>query len=600
MPDETSPSTAVARLVAAAGIRRIVCVDDAFAAGLEELLETLAGFTSAQRASASGLDPERMEVPDVWQQAIRDRWDGLDETERASLVDQAYAIAGDATPVPAGAMHALRKLLPELESEGLSLAEWRARGDELLAGLESTPTLILFDQDFHHEGGGTEEGQRLIAELESALAKRGPVPPDAYYGLLTNTVEVDNEHARRDEIVGAGGLDPARFVLISKQNLADEELRRFASRLRTILLAPLFVDLLDEVTGEVRATQDAALAEVRAIPPEDLEHMVVRTSVREGVWEPDTLLRILEAMQRAKARERLRQAERVVTLTRRLREIAEIDPDEGVSRRSSGPDAAVTEGAVSAGESVGVGDPGARQRGDEPTPVPVPAAVRISHKEIYESSEHVNGLHLPIEVGDLLERGSGKRYVVVAQPCDLMVRPGGLRAPEVTHVLVAELAIGAVPGPDLFAEFKLPYFDQVSGNGALVRLARPTFVRALILDSCVLNIDGCARLDLRAPRPEGMLPHWHARSDKLQKLGGIIFGRLRKLQGDVAEEVRIAMTGHFKGDVFAPTTIDVEAQMILWDCRRIGRICDPYARALLSRYSQYFARDAYLHDLARR
>ena len=230
----------------------------------------------------------------------------------------------------------------------------------------------------------------------------------------------------------------------------------------------------------------------------------------------------------------------------------------------------------------------------------MPIAQRISHKEIYDSGEHINGLHLPTEVGDLLIRESGKRYVVVAQPCDLMVRSGGLRAPELTHVLVAELAPGAAPGDELFAEFKLPYFDEASGAAALVRLARPTFVRALILDSCVLNADGWARLDMRGTSPDELLPHWHARHEKLQKLGAAIFTRLGKLQGDVAQEVKIAMTGHFKGDVFAPKTIDADAQTITWDCRRVGRIGDPYAQALLNRYSQYFARDAYLHDLARR
>lgn len=600
MPDEITPGTTVARLVAAAGIRRLVCVDDAFAAGLTKLLETLAGFTAVDRAKVTDLDPDRMDVPEVWQAAVGELWEKLDETERASLVDKAYAIAGDDTPVPSGAMHALRDLVPDIESEGLSLAAWQGRRNELVADLESKPTLILFDQDFQHEGGTTEDGQRLIVELQAELTGRGDIPVGAYYGLLTNTVGVDEELAQRDNIVADTDLDPARFVLISKQNLADEELRRFASRLRTILLAPLFADLLSEVTGEVRSTQEAALEEVRAIPPEDLEHMVVRTSVREGVWEPDTLLRILEAMQRAEARERLRRADRVHELTWRLREIAEVDPDEGVVAASGAGGTFADAGAADAGRVGSSGDRAARQRGDEPTPVPVPAAVRISHKEIYDSGDHINGLHLPIEVGDLLERQSGKRYIVVAQPCDLMVRPGGLRKPDLTHLLVAELASGAAAAADLFAEFRLPYFDVGSGAGAVVRLARPTFVRALILDSCVVNADGCARLDVSAPAPKGLLPHWDARHEKLKKLGAAVFGRLDRLQGSVAEEVRTAMTGHFKGDAFAPTMVDADAQVLAWDCRRIRRIGDPYARALLNRYSHYFARDVYLHDLARR
>jgi hypothetical protein len=178
-----------------------------------------------------------MDVEDVWQTRVEGLWSGLD----------------------AVAMHALRELLPEVPSEGMSLADWNAKRDVVITELDATPTLILFDQDFHHEGGGAEDGQRLIAELQVALTARAPTLPDAYYGLLANTVEVDQEYQRRGEIIAAAGLDSARFVLISKQNLADEELRRFASRLRTILLAPLFVDLMEEVVDKVRSTQDQAL-----------------------------------------------------------------------------------------------------------------------------------------------------------------------------------------------------------------------------------------------------------------------------------------------------------------------------------------------------
>jgi hypothetical protein len=574
-----TPEHVVGQLFDAAGIKRIVCVDDAYAATVDTLLVTLAGFTPEERASVFDAADGEFKEDGVWQQRVRDKWEELEDEERASRVDKAYAIAGNTEPVRKGAIHALRALLTQdgdVELLGLSLSRWRKQQGSLIGELEDKPALILFDQDFSHEGGSATEGERLIEELEKALKQQG-ASDGAYYGLLTNTVDVDNESERRQEIVEESHVDAARLVVISKRNLADDELGRFAFRLRTTLLAPIFADLLQEVTSTVAHRQVDAIKRAQKIAPEDMERMVVRSSDREGEWAPETLVRILEAMARTDIRKQLRVADRVGDLTQRLRRIAAIASPTQPEKQDT---ATVT----------------ASQAALTIVPVPCVAAVDILRKEIYDEAVQVNELHLPIELGDLIEHRTNKTlWAVVTQPCALMVRGKGERAPELTHMILAKVEEQKDP-QELFAEFKLPYYFDDGNKDGIVRLSRPAFVRSIILDSCVFNTDGVARLDLDAATPGRLLPHWQLRHVLLKRVGE----KLLERTGAAGDEIGpAAIAGHYPRDIFPPVKVDGAARCIEWDCRRVGRIGDPYARALLTRFSQYMARDAYLNDLAR-
>lgn len=567
---------AVAQLFEAAGIKRIVCVDDVFAATVDTLLEQLADFTSEQRATVFDGRPEYFSEEEVWQQRVRDEWERRSEPERASLVDKAFAIDKGTEPVHKGAVDALQAVLPaDLKPQGLSLHDWEQERDALISETDTNPILILFDQDFSHESEGSTQGQRIIAELEASL-QACATGDGVFYGLLTNTVSPDEEHECRQQIVQEASLDPRRLVVISKRNLDYEELERFAGRLRTTLLAPTLANLTSEVTSQLDDQQKAATSQIATIPPEEMERMVIRSSEREGDWPPDTLVRLLGAIQRAKVRERLRTAPRVQELTRRLQSIAAI--------------ATPAEAAATSAQSTSTQASATHLDS-------YPLAANILRKELYDDAEQVNSLHLPIELGDLIECPSKNQvWVVLAQPCDLMVRNGGRRAPELTHVILGKISDPTTDRKDLFSEFELPYYDPDHQTAKVVRLSRIAYVRTVVLDACVLNENGEARLDLRQTPPARLLPHWQTRLKELSKVGKKLLDQAAQAGTNIDNET---ITGHYKGDPFPPLHVDREKARIEWDCRRIGRVGEPYARALLTRFSQYYARDAYLNDLAR-
>jgi hypothetical protein len=563
MAEAAVPNDIIEGLVGAVGIRRVICVDDVFARDLDYLTELLAGFDPEERGRLLSRDEVEMGQEGIWQARLREEWERRSEEERAALLDDAYAIDIDVEPVRHGFLEFLTQA-SGITCEGLSLKDWSEKRDEIVAALDATPTLILFDQDFEHEEGGATTGERLIADLEDEL-KTTPTGADAYYGLLTNTVSTTDEHARRNEILAKTDIDPTRLVVISKQNMQDES-RRIAERLRTTLLAPVFSQLVQAVSMNVSLAQEDALELASEISPEDLEHMVVRLSEREGVWAPDTLLRVLEILQRASVREALRTDQVVRDRVEQLQALAEVGFSESRSKEA---------------------DAG------------VPVAVYVAHQEIYEPAEHINGLHLPIELGDVFKKGKQSLYVVVAQPCTLMVRTGGKRKPEPSHVLLAEIGSSRKGDPREVSLFELPYFDLGSGDHRFVKLGRPVMVRTLVLDACVFNADGMSRLDFKAPLPQELLPHWRQRRAYLHGKAKKIFLKAEKLPQGSGKDIQKGIAGSFEADPFTLKEISVQEEVIEWDCTRVMRIIDPYARALLTRFSQYLSRDAYLHDLAR-
>jgi hypothetical protein len=70
----------------------------------------------------------------------------------------------------------------------------------------------------------------------------------------------------------------------------------------------------------------------------------------------------------------------------------------------------------------------------------------VRRLEWFEDEADVNGQYLPIELGDLFRIGgkTDKLFVLVAQPCDLMVRQDGkqpgTRHHTVSHAMLLEAA----------------------------------------------------------------------------------------------------------------------------------------------------------------
>jgi hypothetical protein len=131
---------------------------------------------------------------------------------------------------------------------------------------------------------------------------------------------------------------------------------------------------------------------------------------------------------------------------------------------------------------------------------------------MYEPGEYINGLHLPIEAGDIFQKAEGnstKLFILIGQPCDLMVRTSnGQRQPELTDVLLAELA--PLDKQKLYTEL-LPYFGDDRSKLYYVMFRRIHMIDPCVLDLCVFNSDGAAMIDPAAACPSRLTPAWKKR-----------------------------------------------------------------------------------------
>lgn len=530
--------TAVRALLERAQIKRVVCVDDGFAGTVGDVLvacEVLEEEAS-KIAHLGGLAFD--EPREVWEPEVKERWNALQLSERSiCLADarQRMGVGDEDEQLNAGALGAL---LPEAVAFVPATPEdWDGGlATEVVAQAGELPTLVLFDRDM-----GQVDGVRLVADLFDKDSTQ-----TLWSGLLTHTVTKEQEHEVWAELCREPGVYPDRFIVLSKQHLGPNP-HTFPQSLKVTLMAPPASALRQRVADAINQAVGVALTELMRFSPQEFESVVFASSASEGVWEPDTLLRLYNVCIRNSVRTSLHASPEVARHTQTLRRLAEI-----------------------------------------PT-APTPTTIRsrdIHRREIYEDREHLNGVHLPVELGDVFTLPNSTEFVLVEQPCDLMVRGAGRRAPELVYVRLARLVDDGQGRSDVF---ELPVYRE-DGSSAWAHFGRTEIVAIQAVDYCVFGADGRSELDLDAEAPYGLWPAWTERHRRLVKDGRKTVTAVGDKTGAdrmalVEARLRAGRTDSVKGEV--------DGNTIRYTLRRTNRLLSPYARALLTRYALHTARDAF-------
>jgi hypothetical protein len=570
----------VRALLECVAIKRVISVDDRYTPGLEVVINLGRDLSGEQRAELLGLpdDVETLGERELFEQRLEGMWEELQREKQTELIQRAQEMAGQSEVADdTEALHDLAELMPNGVLDKFSLAEWREQRDAVL---------LLFDRDFSIEGGREDEGEALLAELQEASDGK-PI----WAGLLTHTVTAQEEH--ETYLALADRLDLHWTIVISKARMKEGG---FPAHLRLTLLAPLMRRLVEIVAEKVKQTQDHAIGETLKVLPVELESMVFGASHVEGVWEVDTLLLLFGLIQRDRARESVWEEPEVHELTGKIRCLARID----IGKPVADADSEKAQGKDDDSDEAGA----------------VPRFYQ--RRQIYEDAGVVNRLHLPIECGDIFENSAqpSKKWIVIAQPCDLMVRADGRRGNNpITHILMAPLEREKRPQDVQEGDFRLPYFDD-KGRPYLVKLARARYQRIWLLDFTVFRTEGRAALGADDEPVANLLAGWGARHSRLvertreliQLCSNNDVGLQRALELEsppeeegvdaLAKSVRDAIASDYARPPFT-TTIDPRARSIDAGCRRIGRLSADYARALLSRWGSYMSRPVLPYDLTR-
>jgi len=462
----------------------------------------------------------------------------------------------------------LKGLVPEDVFVAMGPDDWdRDREDILAKAQDNHGVLCLFDQDLRLADRSESAGMTL---LQQTLGMRGG--NYVICGLLTQTLGKDEELLKARKFAAKMGLSLDQFLPISKDRLRGDPME-FADGLKMTVLNYARERLSRQVTDVTKQASEKAQQHMNDIGVYDFEHIVIRSSEGEGVWEPDTLFRLFDLFRYNAFRAMVLDPERRVSLygdIERMRAICDI------------------------------------KTSDWQPDCPSNQVHRIRHAELFDAAKLLNPAHQPLDLGDIFEVGDGRYYILLAQPCDLMIRskPMGKRSIDTATLVRIQTYAKAKDHPGEVSSFRLSYFEDQPGREAFVKF-RDSFQMSLnVLDLAVFNDDGQCRIPLSdADANEFPTLHkpWRRRFEVLQRYYQATHQKFQKIPYLRASNYQKRALKHLLlcSDKDIDLSYDANGSFE-FGIRRVGRYRVPLSTQLLSAYFSFLSRNPQEHDFARR
>ncbi|MDB5227808.1 MAG: hypothetical protein JWN78_2001 [Bacteroidota bacterium] len=524
-------------------------------------------------------------------------WDTLKHAKQLRYFEKAYTIAG--TPQAINDLNVsnnLKDFFNNGQIEFLTPNDWDEKHDQILAEVQKgTKILVIFDQDLKLATGRYSEqlvqGEQLILELNQKAADK------VIIALLTHTTTTcEQELPKRSEICGRiNTLNPSDFFVLAKVRL--EKSAMFADGLKKVCLNTYCENIKTQTIGILRDAQKETIRRLEQFDTYDFDHTIFKSSQTEGVWEPETLLRITDVIFKDEVR-KLMISNNYLTSTNpaicAANELSKVEfkIDDSVN--------------------------------------PYNERFKLRHQEIYEAGELLNGLRKPIDNGDIFTmtegEKKGKKFILVAQECDLMVREDGKRGTrtailceietftekqlhkEISDKYEKEIKKGKFNNHFFADRYKLEYFESGTNKAGLVYFSKTVVVDLNVCDLIVFNDSGEALLDLTANSYDENLYNkaWKERykliSNEFIIEKQIIEKQYAAIAGLGDANLKTAMQAKFNY-LFSfinklGIQVNYNSDKFIFGLKRIARLRQPKSRNLLDRYYQHLSRIAELHDFA--
>jgi hypothetical protein len=553
------------------GIKSAVIVDDeAYGVAFSDVAAIVSIHRDAARDALGKLGTGlTFDAPDLWRQPLEDKWNYLVPEAQDALYKRLAALEGDAARTHARFASDIRDLLG-VPCAAVQPDEWTLREDEFVKnavtekdGARWCTTLLLFDLDLHKAGRGNNGGATLALDV---IAKNKGV--DILCGIVSSLVGADDEGAALPDV--PNGFDYERVVRISKADLPDKP-NQFVYGVKRALLAPHVERLRAAASAIIASAHSAATVKVSELEIYDIVHAVITRSDEEGVRDFETLFRIHNVFYTDELRRRAYASGPLATIAAELRGVSLVAPS-------------------------------ASKPTDRKT-------WELQRRGIYDDVIEVNRLHLAVELGDVFacegRDGALVEYIVLAQPCDLMIRTktGRRRA---CHVLVARVSKSepAKGEGESLGSFNLPYYSE-GGKDVWVKFADHYTVPAWILDLCVYNDDGRARFRDDAETLPGLNAAWtrHAallKSDVEKGLRRLLVttgAKAAKGAGSDEDQLLIDLPERVLAQPFVLASARLSPLALDVRCRRVQRVLAPYSADMLTKFGHYLSRTAFEVDL---
>ena len=587
-------STTITESLDALQIERIIIVDDDVDRALEaepasrlkihvrELHDQLE-VLGAKYPEVDLLDALGALRPDEeLREALDSLWGELDETEREQLLSRVPGL------VSAHLVTMFEQVAEHVDVVPRGVQSWVDADLDTLFTQDGPTTLVLFDLNLTGAGRGAEGGQGLLEDL------RAKSYDNVFFGILTQ----DADTLAKETEMSASYTQASSHAVPVLGKFRLESADELALGLAAFVLAE---DLhqIRRHTSEI--IQDAATEAVNAA--NTLGYYILLAAARsannEGLYEASGLVRMLSTLARRHTEAALLKAPPMAEISR-LRQVLDSNP-----------------GFAS----------------------PSDAEQKII-EDLYESAQHLLDTQAPTEVGDLYDftdaQGQVSKYILLAQSCDLMVRKKGIRFNGDGHFVLAKVVkqvepkVSATCAPHEVGEActcveehqaprkgneaasKLIPLGRIPGEDGewAVNLAARAFVPPDLLDACVFGIDGRSHFPLptkvKVPnlaweKRLGKLNSWWLQrrrcavkhANDIQALSAEEKLKKQQLEALQLFALRSEFGRHFSETGFISVT-QTKADLLAIEVgiRRIGRLTEPHAKAMLLQFSHYHSRPA--------
>lgn len=599
-PTPPSPSeltelakASISKLLHERKVERVVIVDDVidYAIELPEILGFLRSMPSDELTKFTARFNDELEsIADIdeLKDALTEKWRDIAISRQITIRDAAAKIVtADFDQNHKKDLQVLSKIrdcISDIDLSCISPSTWmRDRDALMLPPSENGVVLCLFDQDLSKCKGFTSNGTASGIGLLKEVVSQGHT--HVLVGILSHNISVTGSGNEFDFWRGSAtneGLSLSSFLPISKERLAGR-FDEFAKQLKFALVNQLSESVKEELMEVYQKAVSDAKEKVRDFDVYNFNHIVMDSSYKEGVSEMETFIRVVDIYAQRKADELSIETGylgRVQSLLNQVRSINAVDT--GVAETL--PEESVRN--------------------------------QLRHDELYVASNVLNKSHSPVQCGDIFRIGSDE-FILLVQPCDLMVRSSGIRG---TNENPRKLIGPLLRMSDKFVTLEdhrrskvgyafLQYIEPTNNKGKQVEFDNCYYISIDVLDLAVFNDDGACRIDLSTSiePPASMHYPWVKRHEKLtlewNAMKDIIEGAAAEIEALTNETVKKLAWDGLLPCLTIPSLIKTDkvynAEVFDFGIRRVLRLKEPEASSMLRAYMQYLAREAKDHDFAK-
>lgn len=579
------------------GIKSVYFVDEANVVDVDAMIGiiTQGEYTGKKQEIGDvvrNLLPTELNYPSV-SDYVRQIWEELGPIQQSALAAQ---IANIVNPERGSDLTIVSKLQEYFDNLVLLTPnQWKSQKSQI--SKNKTKVLVLFDEEL--KDSFPDKGHKFIEEIvEEGWSIIVPI-------IFSQSISTYSEEITwRNNLVeqSSNSLKKEDFFALSKSRQND--LGTFVDGLKKAMLNNYVEQIKNASLDIFDSAMKLTKQEITNLDPYHFDDVILKTSAKEGVWEPFTLLRILRIIQEDSIHNEMVQTSYVRRMNAAIETAKRIN-------------------------EIDILKPSGYQ--------PYIEKQRLRHKELFLSGNIINSLNYPLENGDIFEVQTLKGeefFILVAQECDLMVRNNGSRNSNVGTLLPLEkIGLDDLSNSkkestikdlykDVITTHAIRYYDENQDTIAKIVFKNALHVSIDFLDLSVLNKNGRAqiffdpssevildlsqswvnRYKLLKEKFENLSLQTAKYQELVKKADSKIIGRwIRRffVRKDFTQKLQTAILPPFSFPENIVNEVSFSNKSFELGIRRIQRLRDLEAKYLLEKFTRYQSRRADLHDFAK-